>query len=218
MVTASEDRTAKIWDISSLEVLDGTLAEAIASTESGERLGRQLGMVEHVATEKRHLMVQGLEPVLAIHPDWSTLVQQDLYPQPNLLISTKWLITRRDAATRLIRHGTPEQIRSVLLIDPGHPLLQIALVRPNENSKQADFLREFGVQHLPDDAAVCHEAAEMLIQQNDKPRAMRAVEKANQLDPDNPETTRFRKILANDNRDSKVRFRIRSGLQATARN
>ena len=198
MVSASDDQTAKIWDISSLELLDGTLAEAITTTESGERLGRQLGMLEQVPTEKRQLMVQALEQGLANHPDWTTLVQQDLYPQPNLPISTKWTITRRDTATSLIRNGTAESIRSVLLIDPGHPLLQIALASLNDYARQADFLREFGVKRLPDDAAICREAAELLIQQNDRRRAMRIVEKTIQLDPDNPETIRLKKLLANE--------------------
>jgi tetratricopeptide (TPR) repeat protein len=155
-------------------------------------------MLENIATEKRHLMVLALESALANHFDWSLLVQQDLYPQPNLPISKKWSITRRDTATRLIRNGSPESIRSVLLIDPAHPLLQIALAGLNEYARQAEFLREFGVTSLPNDVEFCRDAAEMLMKLNDRPRAMRAVEKAIQLDPNNPDTIRLRKIIANE--------------------
>ena len=198
IVTASEDHSAKIWDVMSFDILDGTLAQAITSVESGELIDRQFGILEHLGKEKRQLLIQGLESALANHLDWFTLVQQDLYPQPDTLISTRWSITRRDAATRRIREGTPESIRKVLLTDPSHPLLQIALASLSDYARQADFLREFGVKHLPDDAVICRDAAAMLIQQNDKLHAMRAAEKAIQLDPDNPETIRLRKLLANE--------------------
>lgn len=65
-------------------------------------------------------------------------------------------------------------IHEALAVDPGNPLIQIALAGLKDYAEQAEFLREYGVKHLPADAAVCREAAGMLRAQHDEARAKRA--------------------------------------------
>ena len=129
--------------------------------------------------------------------------------------------TRRQRASILIAEDRTQQmegrfssvgVRDVLNLDPGHPLIHIALARwyapstseptPNEPSATESrpekerleqysvelrraFLFEYAVQHLPKDASICAMAAEMLLTQNDKVGALKAAAQALALDPQN---------------------------------
>ena len=103
-------------------------------------------------------------------------------------------MTRREAATRLISTGVAGCIREAQGIDPGHPLIQIALANLDDYQYQADFLREYGTNRLPNDAAFCRTAVEMLVK-HDKPRARRALQKAKALAPDHPDLPALQKLV-----------------------
>ena len=64
-------------------------------------------------------------------------------------ISPQSTMTRREAASRLIRTGHLGNLHEVLGFDPGHPLLQIGFAGHDEYAAQAAFLREY-------DASVTH--------------------------------------------------------------
>ena len=186
IVTANEDQTARIWDARSVEMLEGTAAETLVAFAAGARLDRRLGTLQLLSAEQRLASARNVPSSLANNPDWLVLVEVCLAPRPESRILPRSTMTRREAATRLIRLRTAESVREAMLVDPGHPLIQIALAGLKARAPQAEFLREYGVSRLPDDAAVCREAADMLKGQNDIPRATRALDKALRLEPDHP--------------------------------
>ena len=148
---------------------------------------------------------------LANNPDWLILVEVCLAPRPESRILPRSTMTRREAATRLIRRRTAESLREAMLVDPGHPLIQIALAGLKAHAPQTEFLREYGVSRLPDDAAVCREAAEMLKGQNDIPRATRALDKARRLEPNHPQGNRLLQMGVPRSRSFDVAVRGREG-------
>jgi hypothetical protein len=183
--------------VRSLELLDGAVAELMTTVSAGGQLGRRLGILEQISTEQRLKSVSELQSSLASDSDWSLLVQMDLDPKPDCRISPKSPMTRREAITNLIRSRSSQQTRQAMFLDPGHPLIQIALAGLKEYSRQADFLREYGVNRLPENAAISREAAEMLMTQKDLSRATQVIEKVFRLAPDHPETIRLMETIAN---------------------
>ncbi len=211
IVTANEDKSSRIWDVRSLEPLDGTAAETLVAFAAGARLDRRLGTLQLLSTEQRLASARGVPASLANNPNWLVLVEVCLAPRPESRILPRSTMTRREAATRLIRRRTAESLREAMLVDPGHPLIQIALAGLKAHAPQAEFLREYGVSRLSDDAAVCREAADMLKGQNDIPRATRALDKACRLEPNHPQGNRLLQMGVPRSRSFDVAVRGREG-------
>lgn len=117
-------------------------------------------------------------------------------------------ITRRQYADILIANGGRAGAQEVLRLDPGHPLVQIALaayeaVPPNladgdlqaanaDVATRREFLRDYGLSRLPKDAEISARAAAMLLAQGDKGRALVAAEKALAIAPTNETALRVK--------------------------
>ena len=171
--------------------MDGQTAELLTIVSAGVQLGRSRGTLESVTTEQRLSFVPKLQTSLSQDVDWGLSTQLELDPQPESRISPRSGITRRQAVTRLIRSRIPERIREAHVLDPGHPLIQIGLAGLTEFAKQAEFLREYGVSHLHLNIGFCHQAAEMLTEQGDDIRSIRAMEIADSMESNQSETIRL---------------------------
>ena len=68
-------------------------------------------------------------------------------------------------ANREMVSGQQVAIWNILKYDPGHPLIQIALAPFESDTRRAEYLRNFGLNHLPADAKLWIRAAEMLLVQ-----------------------------------------------------
>jgi WD40 repeat protein len=192
ILTASVDRTVRIWDWTP----EYSGYPDFAYFLSGVTLDRQLGSLKPLGYEDREKSWMKLERDLAPTPEWLFLAKTAFSRLPDSQLSPGTSMIIREAATRLIRTGQAGCIREALSIDPGHPLVQIALAALNENNvTRAEFLRDYGVGRLPNDAAVCREAADLLIKQKDRVRAALVIDKAGQLDPDHPDLVRLREAL-----------------------
>ena len=211
IITANEDKTARIWDVRSVEPLDGTVAETLAAFAAGARLDRRLGTLQLLSAEQRLASARDVSASLANNPDWLVLAEVCLAPRPESRIVPRSTMTRREATSRLIRLRTSESIREAMLVDPGHPLIQIALAGLKSHAAQAEFLREYGVSRLPDDAAVCREAADLLRSQEDIPRATRALDKARRLEPNQLQGNRLLQMGVPRSRSFDVAVRGREG-------
>lgn len=178
IVTATDGKTSQIWDIRSLQPIDGTAANIMTDVAAGTHLGEQLGILEPVSSEQRRKLLPEFLSLVHDRPDWSMLIQLDLDSQPDSRISPASTVTRRQAITNLLRSGSSDQIHEAMILDPGHPLLQIALAGLPEYAKQATFLRDYGLNHLPNDPDDCRAAADMLLAQKDELRSRQALQKA----------------------------------------
>ena len=198
IVSANADKSVRIWDIRSRHVIDGVTAQQVTTVCAGGRLGRRLGILEQLSAEQRLGEVADLQSSLARDLDWRLLVQMEVDPRPDSLISPNSTITRREAITHLIRMQSMTSLRHALYLDPGHPLIQIGLASLKEYAMQAGFLRDYGVQRLPKDASICREAAEMLLKQHDVLRSLQALEKAIDLEPDHPQSIGLLKAVVKE--------------------
>lgn len=113
-------------------------------------------------------------------------------PQRPAYIGSK--ITFGQAADSLIQSGAPiHEVKRAYGWHPGHPLVQIALAKFDENTTRAEYLREYGVSRLlkrqPSEresaesiADLCRRAEALLIDQKDQPRVDRVRQRAEELE------------------------------------
>jgi hypothetical protein len=85
-------------------------------------------------------------------------------------------------------------VKNTLGYFPAHPLLHIKLAGFEMRPKRADYLRSLGMAKLPRDAAVCLCAAAMLFDQKRPDLALKAVDQALLIDPNNPDARRLRNV------------------------
>lgn len=94
-------------------------------------------------------------------------------------------ITYGDVADSLISPAaSKDDLERAYSLDPGHPLVHLALAQFESDSIRAGFLRDYDLKRLPDDAALWAHAAQLLYEQKDGPRARLALDKLATLAPD----------------------------------
>ena len=106
--------------------------------------------------------------------------------------------TCRELAERERDFGSPTSLESALRFDPSVPLAHLLLagaymdknvahritLRGSFSPQRIAFLREFDLQHLPDDAALWERAIRALHEQKQTAGAKRALEKLSRLSPE----------------------------------
>jgi len=106
-------------------------------------------------------------------------------------------ITQEEAADKLITaDAVNQQIQRAYDLYPTHPLIHLALARFETNPTRAAFLCDYSLNRLPDDAALWSRAAEILQAIGDKPRALRAADKALSSDPKNERALKIRREVS----------------------
>lgn len=196
IVTASADNTARVYDCAPAEPSYGDILTKVASVLSGAVLDEQPVVLRLLSNHERLTLWKEIEPLLAERQEWLFLVRTVFPQQPYSTISPRSTMTIREAATQLILTRRDGCMQEAASIDPLNPLLAIARAAPGDaNDILSGLERERGVAELPDDAAICREAAEMLIEQKDGIRAARALDKAAKLDPQHPDLARLRAAL-----------------------
>jgi WD40 repeat protein len=203
ILTASWDKTAKLWDaataaslalrlkelggtsarISSPGSLDGSPAlqvEALAVIAGGLEISDDGSLV--AADEKRRSQLARILKGVAqdTRPNgpflqwfFQILSDRTIFPASSVKV-VDWV----DNALLTNPNVTEEWLRNALVFLPEHALLHIALAGFENDSKQADFLRRFGLTRLPKDSVVCTRAGEMLLAQHTPELALSAADKA----------------------------------------
>jgi len=217
VVTASLDKTAKVWDLNLARDLRfaGTPAaveqsEALAQLLTGQILSPEGELLTRLSSEREQRARLTLQHILAtpcaLTPlaRWLTTHGHDAPASPGANI-TCW-----QRAEILIDHGGPISVHEAYDLCPSHPLVHIALAAhekapeardQTDVDKQAaeasarkrrEFLRDYDLERLPTEAALCARAADMLVKQDDKPRALIASSKALAIDPKNETALRVK--------------------------
>ena len=203
ILTASWDKTAKLWDANTPTDLaqqvkqsgDNTArtnlpvsvsgspalqVELLSEIASGLEFSKDGSLVavntEHSSQLTNQLKdsVQGLgSNARFIRWFISTGGERTVFPESKVKVA-EWV----DNALLTNPDLTEEWLRNALVFLPNHPLLHLALAGLETDSKRADFLRSFGLARLPKDSVVCTRAAEMLLFQNRPELALSTIDKA----------------------------------------
>jgi hypothetical protein len=208
ILTASWDKTAKLWDANtptdlaqqvkqsgdntartnSSVSMAGSAAlqvESLSDIASGLQFLND-GSLVAVSEERRWQLTKRLKESIqglgsnARFMRWfiSTGGDRTVFPASNIKVA-EWV----DNAILTHPNLTEEWLRNALVFLPNHPLLHLALAGFETDSGRADFLRSFGLARLPNNSVVCRRAAEMLLFQHRPELALPAIDKALLADP-----------------------------------
>lgn len=112
--------------------------------------------------------------------------------------SLSWTVTEHISqellsSTRLLRGriGSVDTLRSIAdsayQLDPGHPLVQIALAAVETNQHTKAFYLDYALSHLPNDADLCASAAQLYRLNGENSYAIQAAQKALSIDSNHAE-------------------------------
>jgi hypothetical protein len=208
ILTASWDKTAKLWDAATPAELARWMKESsgvrTAKGASGSISGspaQQIELLSDIAsglqfsndgslvivTEEHRLeltnefrdFARGFRPgARFIRWFFSTGRDRTIFPASDTK-AADWV----DNALLINTNLTEQWLQNASVFLPGHPLLHIALAAFEADSRRADFLRSFGLARLPKNSAVCTRAGEMLLAQHRPEMALAAVDRALLTDP-----------------------------------
>ncbi len=93
-------------------------------------------------------------------------------------------------------YWVPTAIHRAYQLDPSHPLIHFALSGLTTKESRREFLRDYGLAHLPEDVEALTAAARFLLHLDDAPRSLAAVTRAAALAPGSGEVRRLQlKVL-----------------------
>ncbi len=197
LLTASLDETARLWPVRTM--LNPPLpvppwflerARAIAGLKF-----KNDGEMEPISLAQRlaviHAPVEGDDA-------WARLARWMVQPARERKSTPDSQFTCRELAERERDFGSPTSLESALRFDPSVPLAHLLLagaymgenisrrttLRGSFSPQRIAFLREFDLQHLPDDAALWERAIRALHEQKQSAHAKRALEKLSRLSPE----------------------------------
>jgi hypothetical protein len=208
VLTASWDKTAKLWDAATPVILARKVKESSGETagtdSSGAISGYAASQVESLSIvasgfkfaddgslvtvdeQLRSQMTTQLKSLARDHGPNARFIQwfcsagndRTIFPASDVKV-VEWV----ENALLTNPNVNEEWVRNALIFLPDHPLLHIALAGFETDSKRADFLRSFGLARLPKKSAVCTRAGEMLLAQQRPKLALAAVDNALLADP-----------------------------------
>ena len=167
VVTASLDRTARVWDAASAD--DGKEMPAALVALAGRRVSDD-GLLVDAPLQER---LTWRDRFLAVPPDgsdWDRLVRWYLADPRTRTISPRAILTVPQHIEReidwVMAHLRDENAASILdaaySLDPGHPLILLALGAFEKDPATRALYRKLGLERVSGDARLAARAAEIL--------------------------------------------------------
>lgn len=181
IVTTSEDHTARVWDARFtspfLPVPEWMRrrAQAIAGIYFDAN-----GEMQSISQESGHARL--IEPVPGDDP-WAALARWLVQSLTERKLTPNSSLTRRQLAEHERDTGLLEGLQSALRFDTTVPLVHLLLAAHEKETIRAQFLRDYDLARMPEDAALWERAVRALKEQDDVERARRALQKLEKLAP-----------------------------------
>ncbi len=164
------DRSTRLWEINTDQLLESAVAEDVAAFCSGLRLDAALGTLTRLSPAERMAVWGKIREVLSVpeSSDWKFAVERHLpVSNPDALCSPRMTMTRHEMLESMILSRTPELVSEALAIEPGNPLLPYALAEIEDRADdktgaaatRAQFLRHYGHKRLSAEIAKNPESA-----------------------------------------------------------
>jgi hypothetical protein len=140
---------------------------------SGKRIGPD-GQMEALPEAKLQEREDGLRKYQDEDSDFARLLRWRLLPPEEQPVDPYRMTTRKQAADLIIRpEMNKEEALHAYELDPWHPLVQLALAGFEKDPIEADFLRQYSLDRLPNDSKLRQRAAEFLREQGKEDLARR---------------------------------------------
>ena len=165
VLTASGDHTGRLWMVLPPGIPPPDWFPEFLIWLGGKRIGAD-GEIEVLSIADLTKLEEELRPHLTDDSDYAQLLRwRHLSPQERP-VDPYGTITQEQAADFIIRPDMNRQeAEQAYDLDPWHPLIHLALAGFETDPLQADFLRRYSFDRLPDDPSLRRRAAEFLRKQ-----------------------------------------------------
>jgi len=131
----------------------------------GKRIAQD-GQIETIGGEERLKLEARLRPHMNEDSDYARLLCWRLLPPQQRPVDPYGTITQEQAADLILRSGINwNEARHAYDLEPGHPLIHLALAGFEKDPICANFLRQYSPDRLPNAPSLRQRAAEFLRKQ-----------------------------------------------------
>jgi hypothetical protein len=165
VLTASRDYSARLWPVLLVGVPPPDWCSDFLVWLGGKRIAPD-GQIETLSGDELLKLEARLRPHMNEDNDYARLLRWRLLKAEDRPIDPYDTTTQEQAADLIIRPDMNEyEAEHAYDLDPGHPLVQLALAGFEEDPIRADFLRRYSLDRLPNDSKLRQRAAEFLRNQ-----------------------------------------------------
>jgi len=165
VLTASEDGTARLWPVLPADASPPDWFRYFLVWLGGKRIAPD-GQIETLSGDELLKLEAQLRPHMNEDTDYARLLRWRLLPPEQRPVDPYDTITQEQAADLIIRSDMNlAEAQHTYDLDPGHPLVHLALAGYEKDPIEADFLRQYSLDRLPMDPKLRQRAAEFLRKQ-----------------------------------------------------
>jgi hypothetical protein len=149
VLTASVDKTARLWPVLPADVPPPDWWGDFLVWLGGKRIA-QGGQIETIGGDERLKLEARLRPQMNEDSDYARLLCWRLLLPQQRPVDPYGTITQEQAADLILRLGINwNEAQHAYDLDPGHPLVHLALAGFEKDPICANFLRQYSLDRLP---------------------------------------------------------------------
>jgi len=165
VLTASLDNTARLWPVLPTGVPPPDWYGDFLIWLGGKRIATD-GQIELLSVQELQDLEARLRPHMNEETDYARLLRWRLITAEERPVDPYGTATQAEAADLIIRPEMNEyEAEHAYDLDPWHPLVHLALAGFEKDESQAEFLRQYSLDRLPNDPKLRQRAAEFLLKQ-----------------------------------------------------
>jgi WD40 repeat protein len=165
VLTASGDNPARLWSLLPADISPADWFGDFLVWLGGKRIAPD-GQIETLSGDELFKVEARLRPHMNEDTDCARLLRWRLLTPEERPVDPYDTTTQAQAADLILRPGINwNEAQHAYDLDPGHPLVHLALAAFEKDPLQADFLRRYSLDRLPNDAKLRQRAAEFLRKQ-----------------------------------------------------
>jgi WD40 repeat protein len=177
VLTASGDRSARLWPVLPADVPPPDWCGDFLIWLGGKRIASD-GQIETLAGGELLKLETLLRPHANENSDYARLLRWRLLPAEKRPVGPYGTVTQSQAADLIIQPVmNSDEAKYADYLDPWHPLIHLALANFDQDSIDADFLRQYSLARLPDDPRLRESAAAFLRIQGKEDLARQVTER-----------------------------------------
>jgi WD40 repeat protein len=162
ILTASFDNTARLWTLLKAKLPPPNWSATFLVWLGGERIAPD-GPVGPLSRDERRGFEEQLRQHVNEDSDYARLLRWRLLPPERRAVDPYGQITQEQAADLIIRPDMNEyEAEHAYDLDPQHPLIDLALAGFEKDPIEAEFLRRYSLDRLPNDPKLRQRAAKLL--------------------------------------------------------
>jgi WD40 repeat protein len=195
VVTKDEDDVLRRWRLFASQEPAPSWISSLAEFATGWKSDEQNLALSPMSDQDRMEREHALRQVAKGTNSWSRLAGWVLLPPSQRPVSPLDPTTPAQWTAKALEVNIENDLRTALAINPSDPLVEIALSGFSDDPRQAAWMKNRALSHLPADPEVCLRAAELLMLRKDWAGAQAAVDLALKAAPGHPKAGELKQVL-----------------------